>query len=129
MKQLESLFASIQLYIWALCLVKVSLLLQYRRIFPVQWIHRVAWVIIAFACMWNVAQTILVTFACVPYSILQPDFQQRCLSSLTIWYIAAGINIASDFVVWILPIPLLSSLQLPRRQKVLLCLVFGLGLL
>lgn len=127
--QLKCLFSAIQLYIWSLCFVKLSLLLQYRRIFPAPWIQRVSFLIMAFACTWNVVQSILVTFACVPMSLIHPTLADKCLDSLTIWYIAAGINICTDFVVWLLPIPLLQSLQLPTRQKALLCLVFGLGLL
>ncbi|KAF3763828.1 hypothetical protein M406DRAFT_230348, partial [Cryphonectria parasitica EP155] len=127
-RQLQSLFAAIQLYIWALACVKVSLLLQYRRIFLVTWLHRVVIVIIGFAVAWNIAQSILVSFACVPMSTLHPSMADTCLDSLTIWYLAAGINITTDFIVFLLPIPLINSLQLPARQKFLLCLVFGLGL-
>lgn len=110
-------------------MVKISLLVQYRRVFPTPWLQKISLAIIMFACCWNVAQSILVTFACVPFSLIQPLAIPRCLDSLLIWYIAAGINIATDFVVWLMPIPLINSLQLPSRQKILLCSVFGLGLL
>lgn len=62
-------------------------------------------------------------------SILYPSMAHKCFDSLTIWYIAAGINITTDFIVFLLPIPLISTLQLPIRQKVLLYMVFGLGFL
>ncbi|KAJ4417854.1 hypothetical protein N0V82_005911 [Gnomoniopsis sp. IMI 355080] len=128
MLQLQCLFSAIELYIWSLCFVKLSLLLQYRRIFPANWLQRVSLVIMVFACTWNVVQSILVAFACVPMSIIHPALAGKCLDSLTIWYIAAGINIVTDFIVWLLPLPLIQSLQLPMRQKALLCMVFGLGL-
>lgn len=127
--QLKCLFAAIQLYIWSLCFVKLSLLLQYRRIFPAPWLQRVSLIIMIFACTWNVVQSILVSFACVPMSVIRPSLADKCLDSLTIWYVAAGINIVTDFIVWLLPLPLIQSLQLPMRQKTLLCMVFGLGLL
>lgn len=117
------------MYIWALALVKVSLLLQYRRIFPAAWLQRSSLAIIAFACTWNIVQSVLVTFGCVPMSLLYPPLADRCLDSLTIWYIAAGINITTDFIVFAMPIPLINSLQLPQRQKILLIMVFGLGFL
>lgn len=62
-------------------------------------------------------------------SQLFPSMASTCIDSLTIWYIAAGINITTDFIVFALPIPLINSLQLPRRQKILLIMVFGLGFL
>lgn len=123
------MFAAIQLYIWALCLVKVSLLIQYRRIFPAVWLQRTSLCIIGFACTWNIVQSILVSFGCVPMSQLYPSMANSCLDSLPIWYIAAGINITTDFIVFALPIPLINSLQLPSRQKILLIMVFGLGFL
>lgn len=39
----------------------------------------------------------------------------------------AGINIVTDIATAALPIPVLKSLQLPKRQKVALMAVFGLG--
>lgn len=128
-RQLQCLFAAIQLYIWSLCFVKVSLLLQYRRIFLSQWLQRMSITLMAIAVVWNMAQTILVSFGCVPMGILHPSMADTCLDSLTIWYIAAGVNITTDFIVFLMPIPLINSLQLPLRQKILLCLVFCLGFL
>lgn len=128
-KQLQCLFAAIQLYIWSLCFVKVSLLVQYRRIFLSQWLQRVSIVLIVIAVVWNMAQSVLVSFGCVPMGLLHPSLQDTCLDSLTIWYIAAGMNISTDFIVFLIPIPLINSLQLPRRQKILLSLVFCLGFL
>ncbi|KAL1869136.1 hypothetical protein Daus18300_005672 [Diaporthe australafricana] len=127
MNQLKSLFAAIQLYIWSLCCVKISLLLQYRRIFMAPWLQRASIVIMCFSVSWNVAQSILVSFACSPVSAFVPSLAPHCLDSLTIWYIAAGINITTDFIVFLLPIPLINSLQLPMRQRFLLVMVFCLG--
>lgn len=126
-RQLECLFSSIQLYIWALCLVKISLLLQYRRIFTVVWLQRLSLALIAFAVCWNISQSILVSFACIPMSLLVPSLAENCLEPLAIWYIAAGFNIVTDFIVCLMPIPLINSLQLPLKQKLLLCGVFALG--
>ncbi|KAG8156508.1 hypothetical protein KVR01_013612 [Diaporthe batatas] len=127
MNQLKALFAAIQLYIWSLCCVKISLLLQYRRIFMAAWLQRVSLIIIIFSVSWNIAQSILVSFACSPVSIFIPSLAPHCLDSLTIWYIAAGVNITTDFIVFLLPIPLINSLQLPIRQRFLLIMVFCLG--
>lgn len=40
----------------------------------------------------------------------------------------AGINIASDLVLAIIPIPLLWKLQIPKKQKFILTSLFGLGM-
>jgi hypothetical protein len=129
MSQLKCLFAVIQLYIWALCCVKISLLLQYRRIFMAAWLQRVSLIIICFSSSWNVAQSILVSYGCTPLAMIIPSRAAHCIDSLLVWYIAAGINITTDFIVFLLPIPLINTLQLPIRQKILLIMVFCLGFL
>ena len=44
-----------------------------------------------------------------------------------ITFVNAGINILSDLVLAIVPIPLLWKLQIPKRQKLILTSLFGLG--
>jgi hypothetical protein len=52
----------------------------------------------------------------------------HCLNLLAYWFSNAGMNIATDLALYIMPIPVLNSLQLPRRQKYGLMLVFAVGL-
>ena len=40
---------------------------------------------------------------------------------------AAGINIGIDFAVLILPLPAITQLRLPRKQKICMVLMFLLG--
>jgi hypothetical protein len=48
---------------------------------------------------------------------------------LTIWYIMASFNLTTDLVIFLMPLPVIRSLQLPRRQKIMLFAVLGLGFL
>lgn len=41
----------------------------------------------------------------------------------------AGVNVFTDFAVFTMPIPVISSLQLPKKQKAMLLIVFTLGIL
>jgi putative effector of murein hydrolase len=43
------------------------------------------------------------------------------------WLSAAGINIGIDFAVLILPLPVITQLRLPRKQKICMVLMFLLG--
>ena len=43
------------------------------------------------------------------------------------WLSAAGINIGIDFAVLILPLPAITQLRLPRKQKMCLVLMFLLA--
>jgi len=47
----------------------------------------------------------------------------------TLWWANAGLHIASDVMIFLLPLPMLSTLSLPRKQKIALVGVFALGFL
>jgi hypothetical protein len=67
---------------------------------------------------------------CVPVAAFwDPDVKGFCLDSGTIWYVMAGVNVFTDFAVFTMPIPVISSLQLPKKQKAMLLIVFTLGIL
>lgn len=43
------------------------------------------------------------------------------------WFTNAAINIATDFIIILLPMPVIKSLQLARRQKLALYVIFAIG--
>lgn len=70
---------------------------------------------------------------CVPvkasWSLDYEYAAEHCLRMGPVWYINAALQISTDIVIIILPLPLVAKLQLPRRQKVGIMLVFGIGIL
>lgn len=50
-----------------------------------------------------------------------------CMNAETHFLSTSSIGIALDWMIWILPIPVVGRLKLPRRQKLSLLVVFGLG--
>ncbi|KAJ4166537.1 hypothetical protein NW765_007776 [Fusarium oxysporum] len=56
------------------------------------------------------------------------DLRMKCVTNrLELAYVCAGINILTDLVVAILPLPVIWKLNLRRSQKIALSTVFGLG--
>ena len=51
----------------------------------------------------------------------------HCMNEFVIWFVNAGLNIATDLAIIILPINSIRHLNLPRRQRRLLIIVFGLA--
>lgn len=51
----------------------------------------------------------------------------HCLNRHAIWFSNAAMNILTDIIIFILPMPVLKELHLPRRQKWALIAVFALG--
>ena len=67
-------------------------------------------------------------FICIPVrKFWTPTAKGYCLSADTLWLSAAGINIVMDWLVWVLPMPVISKLRLPRRQMIGVIAVFALG--
>ena len=55
--------------------------------------------------------------------------RHHCIDQIKFELAAAMLNIVIDFVIIVLPLPTIWSLQLPRRQKLALSGVFMLGML
>jgi hypothetical protein len=72
-------------------------------------------------------------FFCNPvrdfWSVSSKVRADHCLPSGGVWFTNAGIQIATDLVILILPMPLIWRLQMPRRQKYGVFTVFGLGIM
>lgn len=65
---------------------------------------------------------------CVPIAkFWNRSIQGYCLSFEALWFFNASMNILTDLALLIMPMPLLSQLQLPRMQKIALVGVFAIG--
>jgi hypothetical protein len=70
-------------------------------------------------------------FMCTPISALcdKTITNASCMNGKVVYFTSAAFNILTDFILFGLPLPILSQLQLPRRQKWLLIMLFGIGLM
>ncbi|KAL3488272.1 hypothetical protein BJX62DRAFT_180806 [Aspergillus germanicus] len=70
-------------------------------------------------------------FQCLPihaYWDLEPQYSYHCLNDGAIVFSASVINIFTDVLVTILPMPLIWNLKLPTRQRVAVISIFALGI-
>ena len=51
-----------------------------------------------------------------------------CINTATFFFVNAGFNIATDAAIMLLPIPVIKSLHLPIRQRIILSFVFAVGM-
>lgn len=86
---------------------------------------------IIFITLWSLSQTIVLCLICVPLeAVWDPSVEGKCLSHQTqMWYVNGVMHIVLDFVIIIMPLPIVWNLNLPRSQKWLLSGIFGLGVL
>ena len=119
-------------YYAALGFCKLSILLQYLRIFPQRNFRRACYVMIVITVIWSLWAVLSAFFMCVPVAIFWEQVQFKnphCMNRLIVWYANAAVNIASDCAIALLPVGVINSLEIPRRQKNLLLVVFSIGLM
>lgn len=127
--RLKSLLAGEMLYNLSQIMTKVSFLLQYRRIFADGMTRHVCFWLILFLTLWGVTQEFLVIFACIPTSQFIDGMADICISSIMVWYLTSIMNIVTDFIIFLVPIPAIHKLALRLKQKVLVMSLFCLGFL
>ncbi|KAK4451859.1 major facilitator superfamily domain-containing protein [Podospora aff. communis PSN243] len=120
------------LYNPALMATKTSILVFYLRLAKnTQKILRLAsWGVLAIV---NTAGTILTfmnIFQCHPISAawdasIRPE---RCIPLLTEFICSAPVNVTTDLAIMALPIPVITGMHLPPRQKTILVMTFALGI-
>lgn len=54
-----------------------------------------------------------------------PSF--KCMSTYKLLYASGPINLITDLAILILPMPILTSLRLPKKQKIILIVLFATG--
>ncbi|KAK3938736.1 hypothetical protein QBC46DRAFT_365287 [Diplogelasinospora grovesii] len=118
-------------YSLSLTFTRISILLLYRRIFTYSWAKRairITLILVITLGLWFIASILT---ACVPLTAFWDwslffTTHVYC-QPVQIWWLNAALNIVSDIVIMAVPMPVLSTLKLPKRQKIALVGVFGLG--
>ncbi|KAM0723888.1 hypothetical protein Q7P37_000878 [Cladosporium fusiforme] len=116
--------------LWALAVntTKASILAQYLRIFSSRNTRICCYVLLVLlvpAVCWSIFDG---TFLCRPVAKLwEPTIPGVCMDPRSYWLSAAGVNMGMDFMVLLLPLPAITQLRLPRKQKLCLVLMFVLG--
>ncbi|KAJ4396037.1 hypothetical protein N0V93_000253 [Gnomoniopsis smithogilvyi] len=119
------------LYNPALMALKTSILVFYLRLSKnTQQVLRVAsWVVLGIVNIAGIVLTLLNIFQCRP---VQAAFSldsghTQCIPLLTEFICSAPVNIVTDLAILALPIPVLTGMRLPKRQKYILVFTFSLG--
>ena len=91
------------------------------------------WSTIATLAVVNVAGlalTFLNIFQCRPVGAAFDDPTQpmaKCIDIVTLYLSSAPVNIITDLAILFLPMPILTSMRLPRNEKIILIITFSFG--
>lgn len=109
---------------------KTSVLVFYLRLSKnTQKVLRLAsWAILVIVNLAGTVLTLLNIFQCKPVEAAFNSNSGQCIPLLTEFICAAPVNIVTDLAILTLPLPVLTSMRLPPRQKIILVITFALGI-
>ncbi|KAF4279212.1 hypothetical protein CNMCM8057_007366 [Aspergillus fumigatus] len=121
---------AIPFYNASMAFSKFSILFQYLRIFPSRRFRFACHTVMGIVALYSTWAIVSAFVNCIPVArFWDRDIPGSCLSFEAVWFFNASMNIATDLTLLIMPMPLISQLQLPRMQKIALMAVFAVGLL
>lgn len=115
-----------------ICLVKLSLITQYHRIFIDRHTRIACHVSFYFTALFSLSTILASIFSCTPVTSFWNWESttlggRQCINYYALWYAHGAVNIFTDFIVLLLPVPAMYTLNLPLRQKISSGLLFAFG--
>ncbi|KAI1850712.1 hypothetical protein JX266_003994 [Neoarthrinium moseri] len=128
---LQVLFGFQILYLWALALVKLSVLFFYLRVFVEPRTKLAVKITIGIVLLWAVGHTLGMVFACspIPFQWDPTIVGGSCGNLITLYAVLITTNIITDLMVMALPMHTVWHLKMRMAEKVGLtaCLTLGLA--
>ncbi|KAI1493382.1 hypothetical protein F5X96DRAFT_622255 [Biscogniauxia mediterranea] len=120
--------------IGAFCLgvTKVSVLLFFRRLFPIRVFCIINNILICITLAWCIAYTVATAVRCSPVSTFTDRFETEynffCVGDYQLFLLSyTASDLALDITIFLLPVPMVWRLQMPWRQKLAVAGIFLLG--
>ncbi|KAK7996651.1 transcription initiation factor tfiid subunit 7 [Apiospora arundinis] len=120
-------------YVPAIGFTKICLLCFFLRVFPSRRFRYLCFGTIAFVVAFTIATFVVTIFSCNPVDFFYlgwaGDTKGTCININAFWFSQATINISVDLWIMALPLSQIRKLDLERKKKIFLCLMFCVGLL
>jgi hypothetical protein len=117
-------------YAVAIAVTKLSILAMYIRIFPNKLIRNISYGVGAFTVLFGLASACVTIFQCTPvYAAWEFDDPAAIchFSYMNFLYVSAAVNVATDVLVCTVPLPYFWRLNMPKKQKLVVCFLFFMG--
>lgn len=114
----------------ALMATKTSILIFYLRLSKntIQVLRLGSYIVLIIVNVAGIVLTFINIFQCRPVAAAFTDIPGQCIPLLTEFICSAPVNIITDLAILALPIPVLTGMRLPSRQKTILVFTFALGI-
>lgn len=128
-KLLISLFVGCFLYASAISLIKISILLLYRLLFPTPGIKLATKIIGAISVVWGVETSLVGIFSCTPVrAAWDVSVTERTCINMPAFFIAnSTAHVLIDITILALPVRKVWGLKMSIQNKVVVSFMFLLG--
>ncbi|KAI3329233.1 hypothetical protein HD806DRAFT_482265 [Xylariaceae sp. AK1471] len=128
MAYLKNFYVSIIFYNTGLMVVKLTFLTQYYRVLVSRRFRIICAVAMVIIGLWSFSQVLVGIFICLPVAgFWDSSLNPQCIPTPLQWYINAAGNIVTDIAIFVMPLPVLVRLKLPKAQRLSLVGIFSLG--
>ncbi|KAK8860103.1 Satratoxin biosynthesis SC1 cluster protein 4 [Apiospora arundinis] len=123
------------LYTLVLSLCRIAVVMFLLRVFDVPRFRVIAWAVIGWIVLYAIAIITATIFQCVPldYNWLgwtgQYSGSHKCIDVNALSFAAAGVGIAQDVAIMLLPLPIILNLNMAFRKRVQTVVMFSLGII
>ena len=116
-------------YQLSLAFSKISILCLYIRIFAYTYARFSAIIVLAIVIIYNILGFVSTMTLCRPLNAYWDFNVKGKCHPISFMWAAISLHIATDFLIFLLPLPVVYRMTLPRAQKIGLLLIFALGFL
>ncbi|CAG5185419.1 uncharacterized protein ALTATR162_LOCUS11300 [Alternaria atra] len=116
------------LYCFAIALTKIAIISQYLRFIPDKSFRATMYAIsVIIVGLW-ITGVFVTIFQCRPVQgAWNFTIEPVCVDYVTYLYASSAVNVATDVLLFVLPLPHLWKLNLPKKQRIILCVLLGGG--
>lgn len=105
-------------------------MMLYIRIWTLPWVRRASYALLALVIAYNIFVVVIVATACVPLRAFW-DYALQAEGAYchakSIWHANTYLHIIIDFMIYLLPMPVILGVRFPTKQKALLFFLFAFG--
>ncbi|KAK1988489.1 hypothetical protein LZ30DRAFT_699191 [Colletotrichum cereale] len=128
-ESIAKLYYAIQmLYVTIIILVKAAIVAFFARIFPGRRFQIVVYIVLTVLVCHGLIFILVIMFECHPVAgVWNRALERKCIDLNAVTLASAILSIIEDFVILAMPIQQLKKLQLTRKKKLAVVLLFSLG--
>jgi hypothetical protein len=126
---LISLYAGCILYAVAIVLIKISILLLYRSLFPTPGIDLATKIIGAISIAWGIETALVGILSCRPVRAFWDITvtERKCINTAAFFIANSAVHVIIDVTILTLPVRKVWALKMSLQKKVVVCFMFLLG--